>query len=177
MMHFWWNDAEWKHCVKHLNPQTCRANSDTSDLTYAPKNVTLFTFPKLSRGLLVYQEAASSPPDSFLQKKISMEFRSFSARGEDTGQKCEAVSARLRYFLNDSHMSAWYSGKERIFKQAGAKVSQLWKKGHQGSILLKKKSGQMCHCCFSSPYHLFALGIENCIEIKGWRGVNKHISV
>lgn len=51
--------------------------------------------------------------------------RSAEIHREDIEEKCEAVSAWLRYFLNGSHMFSWYSGKNRVFKQDGAKVSQL----------------------------------------------------
>lgn len=66
---------------------------------------------------------------------IFLAIRSAEIHREDTEQKCEAVSAWLRYFLNDSHMFSWYSGKERQFKQDEAKVSQPWKNGGEVAFL------------------------------------------
>lgn len=177
MMHFWCNDAERKHIVKHLNPQACRANSDTSDLIfYAAKNVTLFTFPKLSRELLVYQEAVSSLPDSFLQKKSQWSFTFFLLAERIRGRNVRpclldwGISLMTPTCLHDTLGRREYSNK------LGPRWASCGKKDIKVAFR-SKKSGQMCHCCFSSPYHLFALGIENYIQIKGWCRVNKHISV
>lgn len=67
-------------------------------------------------------------------------------------------------------------GRREYSNKLGPRWASCGKKDIKVAFCSKKKSGQMCHCCFSSPYHLFALGIENYIKIKGWRRVNKCIS-
>lgn len=53
--------------------------------------------------------------------------RSAEIHREDIEQKCEAMSAPLRYFLNHSHMFSRYSGKESIQTRWGPRYASSGK--------------------------------------------------